>query len=104
MAEFKNVTVQKESNIYFDGKVISTKIIFEDGSIKTLGVMQPGDYEFGTKEKEVMDILSGELEVMIQKSSVWKKITTGKSFEVPASSKFKMKVFKITNYCCSYIK
>tara|TARA_B110000438_G_scaffold289236_1_gene323599 strand:- start:1170 stop:1484 length:315 start_codon:yes stop_codon:yes gene_type:complete len=104
MTEFKNVTVQKKSNIYFDGKVISTKIIFEDGSIKTLGVMQPGDYEFDTKDKEVMDILSGELEVRIQGALVWQKINTGKSFEVPASSKFKMKVLRITNYCCSYIK
>ena len=102
--KFNNVSVQKESNIYFDGKVISTKITFEDGSIKTLGVMHPGDYEFDTKDKEVMDILSGEIEVMPQESSNWEKINSGQSFEVAASSKFKIKVLKITNYCCSYLK
>lgn len=37
MSEFQNVTVTREANIYFDGKVTSRKLSFEDGSIKTLG-------------------------------------------------------------------
>ena len=47
MSEFSNVNVQKEANIYFGGKVISTSISFQDGSKKTLGVMLKGEYEFG---------------------------------------------------------
>ncbi len=43
MSKFKNVTVQKKANIYFDGKVISTSISFPDGSKKTLGVMHEGN-------------------------------------------------------------
>ena len=49
MSEFKNVTVQKQANVYFDGNVTSTKITFADGSFKTLGVMLPGEYEFATE-------------------------------------------------------
>ncbi len=104
MTEFKNVTVIKKANIYFDGKVTSRKVVFADGTFKTLGIMLEGDYEFGTADKEIMEILSGDLDVLIDKKIGWQKITTGDSFEVPANSKFKLKVNKITDYCCSYIK
>ena len=51
MTEFKNVTAQKESTIYFEGKVTSRTITFSDGSKKTLGVMLPGEYEFNIEKK-----------------------------------------------------
>lgn len=103
MSEFKNVTVQKQANVYFDGNVTSTKITFSDGSFKTLGVMLPGEYEFGTDLEELMEILSGELDVLLPGHSSWLKITDSMSFVVPAKSKFELKIYKIVNYCCSYI-
>ncbi len=102
MAEFKNVTIVKKANVYFDGKVTSRTVVFPDGSRKTLGIMFPGDYEFGTAEKEVMEILSGDLEVLLPGEKGWKAITDGESFEVPAQAKFSVKVKTITDYCCSY--
>ena len=42
MSELKNVTVVKKANIYFDGKVTSRTVIFQDGTRKTLGIMLPG--------------------------------------------------------------
>jgi len=104
MSEFKNVTVVKKANIYFDGKVTSRTIVFPDGSKKTLGVMLPGEYEFGTDAKEIMDILSGDLTVNLPGSEGWRAVKGGESFDVPAKSKFKLKVEKITDYCCSFIK
>ena len=59
MSEFKNVTVVKKANVYFDGKVTSRTLLFPDGSKKTLGMMLPGEYEFGTASKELMEILVG---------------------------------------------
>ena len=44
MSEFKEVTVTKAASVYFDGKVTSRKLTFNDGSFKTLGIMMPGDY------------------------------------------------------------
>ena len=102
MAQFENVTVVKEVNSYFEGKVTSRTIIFPDGTKKSLGVMLPGDYEFGTDTKELMEIMSGELDVLLPGSSDWQHITGGQSFDVPASSKFQVKVKIITDYCCSY--
>ena len=104
MSEFENVTAIKAANIYFDGKVTSRTLVFADGSKKTLGIMFPGDYEFGTDNKEVMEILSGDLEVLISESEGWKHISGGDQFEVPANSKFKLKVNSLTDYCCSYLK
>lgn len=103
MTKFENVTVVKAANVYFDGRVTSRTVIFKDGSKKTLGVMLPGDYEFGTAEKEIMEILSGDLEIMLPGSSKWQTIKGGQSFEVPASSKFKLKIRAVTDYCCSYV-
>jgi len=101
MSKFTNVSVTKAANIYFDGKVTSRTVHFDDGSRKTLGIMQMGDYEFGTSERELMEILSGELEYKLAGAD-WKSVKGGDSFEVPANSKFQLKVKKITDYCCSY--
>nr|WP_319493476.1 pyrimidine/purine nucleoside phosphorylase [uncultured Desulfobacter sp.] len=102
MSQFSNVTITKEANIYFDGKVTSRTVIFTDGSKKTLGIMLSGDYEFNTESKELMEILSGKLEIQLPGEN-WKKISGGESFEVPANSSFKLKIHAVTDYCCSYL-
>jgi uncharacterized protein YaiE (UPF0345 family) len=104
MAEFTNVTVVKPANIYFEGKVTSRTVLFPDGSKKTLGIMLPGDYEFATAEKEIMEIMAGDLEILLPGASEWKKVKGGETFEVPAQSKFGLKIKTVTDYCCSYLK
>ena len=101
---FENVTIKKAVNSYFDGKVTSRTVTFADGEVKSLGIMLPGAYKFGTEDKEIMEILSGDLIVKLPKSETWKNIKGGESFEVPANSSFEVKVAEITDYCCSYIK
>ncbi|MBI5633811.1 MAG: pyrimidine/purine nucleoside phosphorylase [Nitrospirae bacterium] len=104
MSEFSNITVVKKANIYFNGGVTSRTVIFKDGSKKTLGVMLPGEYEFNTGDKEIMEILSGELELLLPGQNAWQSIKGGESFEIPANAKFTMKVKTISDYCCSFIK
>ena len=103
MSKFKKVIVTKEANIYYDGKVTSRTIEFEDGSIKSLGIMLPGEYTFGTNEAEIMEILSGELDIKLPNEE-WKTLNTPETFNVPANSSFDLKVKKVTDYCCSYIR
>ena len=103
MSEFQGVTIVKKANVYFDGNVTSRTVIFPDGSKRTLGVMLPGDYEFSTAEKELMEIQSGELEVLLPGETDWKKIRGGQHFEVPANATFKLKVRVLTDYCCSFL-
>lgn len=103
MAEFKNVTVVKRANIYFGGQVISHTILFADGTKKTLGIMQPGEYEFSTGAPEIMQILSGELEWQLKGDGNWLKVKGSKEFKVPANSAFIVKVPTVTEYCCSFV-
>ncbi len=103
MSEFTTVTVVKKANIYFGGQVVSHTVLFADGTCKTLGVMQVGEYEFSTGAAEIMEIISGELEWQVKGDSQWQKIVSGESFHVPAQSVFLMKVPVITDYCCSFI-
>lgn len=103
MSQFHNVNIIKAANVYFDGKVSSRTVLFDDGSSKTLGIMLPGEYEFGTQAKELMEILSGELEIMLPQSVSWQTVVGPQSFEVPANAKFRVKVNTVTDYCCSYL-
>lgn len=103
-SEFINVAIVKAANVYFDGKVTSRTVKFADGSSKTLGIMLPGEYEFNTGDKELMEILSGETEVQCQGESDWQTVKGGECFEVAANSSFKIKANTVTDYCCSFIK
>jgi uncharacterized protein YaiE (UPF0345 family) len=100
--QFENVTVVKKANIYFDGKVTSRTVLFADGTRKTLGFMLPGEYEFGTGAPELMEILAGEMDVLLPGNTDWQTLKAGQSFPVPANSKFKLILKVAVDYCCSY--
>ncbi|MCJ8013161.1 pyrimidine/purine nucleoside phosphorylase [Paenibacillus sp. KQZ6P-2] len=102
MSQLKNATIVKAANIYYDGQVTSRTVIQEDGSKVTLGIMLPGTYEFGTDGPEIMEILSGQLKVLLPGEDTWQEINGSATFHVPARSKFALEVFSVTDYCCSY--
>ena len=104
MSRFDNVAVVREANVYFNGQVTSRSVIFQDGSRKTLGIMLPGEYEFNTDEEELMEILSGDLSVLLPDASAWRSVKGGESFEVPAESSFQLKINTVTDYCCSFTR
>ena len=88
-------------NEYFDGKVKS--IGFRTATLPaTVGVMAPGEYEFGTSQKETMTVVSGELVVQLPGETGWQTFGVGKSFVVPAHARFKLKVAGDTAYLCTY--
>ncbi|MGM9951673.1 MAG: pyrimidine/purine nucleoside phosphorylase, partial [Lysinibacillus sp.] len=103
MSSLDNVTLQKQANIYFDGKVTSRTAELADGTKKTLGIMLPGDYEFSAGLKEEMEILSGKLSYKLEGKD-WKAIEGSEVFYVPANTSFLLKVEAVTDYCCSYLE
>ncbi|CAE7233437.1 ppnP [Symbiodinium sp. CCMP2456] len=102
--EFSGVTVVVPANVYFDGKVTSRTIKFADGTTKTLGLMQPGEYEFGTAKPELMEITAGKLGVQLAGEMEWKEYNGGESFNVPGNSKFQVRASEVTDYVCSYLE
>lgn len=100
--EFNNVKVIKKANVYFDGRVTSRTILFSDGTKKTLGFMQAGEYEFNTDSEELMEVIGGEMEIMQKGETAYKTFGEGQSFVVPKNSSFKIIVKKFADYCCSY--
>lgn len=86
---------------YFDGTVVS--IGFQTETLPaTVGVMAPGEYEFGTSKKEVMTVVSGALTVKLPGSEDWKTYNAGDSFEVAANQTFQLQVAVDTAYLCTY--
>jgi uncharacterized protein YaiE (UPF0345 family) len=102
MSKIKNITITKKANIYYDGKVTSRSITLKNGSIQSLGIMLPGEYTFGTEAAEIMEIMSGELDIKLPNEE-WKTLSTPETFNVPANSSFDLKIKTVTDYCCSYI-
>jgi uncharacterized protein YaiE (UPF0345 family) len=103
MSSFDNVSVVTKANVYFDGKVTSRTVLFADGTKKTLGILLPGEYEFGTDSKEIMEIQAGELKVLLPGETEWIAISGTGGFTVPANAKFKLDVQTVSDYICSYI-
>ncbi|MDG1805366.1 pyrimidine/purine nucleoside phosphorylase [Flavicella sp.] len=89
------------SNEYFDSKVKSLGYKSATGN-STVGVMEPGDYEFGTSSHETMIVVEGELVALLPGETEWKSFKTGTSFEVEANSSFKVKSVGQTSYLCQY--
>ena len=103
-AEFKFVTAVAKANVYFDGKVVSHTLIFPDGSRKTLGLIYPGKFHFGTDKAERMEIVAGECYVKLDGESEINAHGAGQSFEVPAKSGFDIEVKGgICEYICSFL-
>ena len=103
-AEFHNVTAITKANIYFDGKVVSHSILFEDGSKKTLGLIYPGKFHFGTDKAERMEIAAGECSVKLDGQKNAAAYSTGHTFEVPSKSGFDIEVTRgICEYICSFL-
>ncbi len=90
-----------KTNEYFDGKVKS--IAFQTETLPaTVGVMEPGDYEFATTEKETMTVVSGALTVKLPGSDNWQTFAQNESFIVAANQKFQLKLDTETAYLCTY--
>lgn len=104
MKTFNNVTVDSIANLYFDGKVVSHTVHMPDGSRKTLGIIFPGTYHFGTAAPELMEITSGSCEVMLDGTSTTLFVPTDESFEIPGNSGFSITVHEgICQYICTFL-
>ncbi len=87
-------------NEYFDGGVKS--LGYTNNGKSTVGVINAGEYEFGTTTPETMKIIEGEMHVMLLGKTEWTLYLSGDSFKVPANSSFKVKLNEQVSYLCKY--
>lgn len=102
--EFSPVTAIAKANVYFEGKVVSHSILLPDGSKKTLGLIYPGAYHFGTAAAERMEITDGSCSVTLDGTTESQHYQADEAFEVPANSGFTIVVQSgICQYVCSFL-
>ncbi len=88
-------------NEYFDGRVKSLAFLGSVGPA-TIGVMKPGEYEFGTSTVEFMTVTSGEMDVLMPEEAEWETYKPFNTFRVEKDVKFRVKVLSDTTYICNY--
>ncbi len=102
--QFEGVTVHTKANVYFDGNVVSHTVLFADQSKKTLGLIRPGSYFFGTSAAERMEIVAGACHVTLQDQTTAHTYAAGTHFDVPADSGFTIGVTSgLCEYICSFL-
>ena len=102
--QFAGVTAVTQANVYFNGKVVSHSILFPDGSKKTLGLIYPGQFHFGTDKAERMEIVAGSCRVKLDGSEATEEYAAGQAFDVPGKSGFDIEVRSdLCEYICSFI-
>jgi uncharacterized protein YaiE (UPF0345 family) len=101
---FSSVTVHTKANVYFDGRVVSHTVLFPSGEKKTLGLIYPGEYHFGTGAPERMEIVAGECTVVLDGQAEKAVYGAGTHFDVPGNSGFTIAVGSgICEYICSFL-
>jgi purine/pyrimidine-nucleoside phosphorylase len=104
MSSFTNVTVDAKANVYFDGQVVSHTVHFQDGTKKTLGLIYPGKFHFGTAAPERMEIIAGSCSIILDGTDEVLEIQAGSHFDVAGKSGFTITVKDgICEYICSFL-
>lgn len=103
-SQFSGVTVHTKANVYFDGRVVSHTVLLPDGVKKTLGLIYPGSYHFGTAAPERMEIVDGSCHVVLDGQSTPTAYAAGQTFEVAGKSGFTIEVKSgICQYICTFL-
>ncbi len=102
--QFSNVTAIAKANVYFEGRVVSHTILLASGEKKTLGLIYPGKFHFGTAKAERMEIIAGACRVKLDGQEAARDFAAGTHFDVPANSGFDIEVAEgICEYVCSFL-
>lgn len=91
-----------KENRYFDGNVKSLGFTQPSGDC-SVGVMAPGEYNFGTATPERMTVVKGSLTIKRLGDDQWSTFKSGDTFEVAGNSSFDLQVAEATAYLCEYL-
>lgn len=100
----KGVEIVTKANVYFDGKVTSRTCYREDGTRFTLGIITAGSYTFDVGDREVVQMIAGEVEVLLPGEKEWRTVGSPDSVEIPANCQYEIRTKGVAEYLCDYYK
>ncbi len=87
---------------FFEGQVQS--VGFErNGRRQSAGVIDVGEFHFGTDAPERMTVISGELWAKLPGETAWRAFPAGTYFEVPGKCGFDVKATGPSAYLCEFL-
>lgn len=86
----------------YHGNRVQSLTYNDDNQSFSVGIIAPGEYEFGAIKKEVTTVTLGKIDVWVEGKGDWKSCSKGETFEIPEHKNFKFKVDKISSYICIY--
>jgi len=87
-------------NRYFEDRVQSLGFADAEGDA-TVGVIEPGEYSFGTSRQERIHVVAGVLWHRVP-GKAWLSAGPGEGFDVPAGVTFEVKAESPVAYLCRY--
>ena len=86
---------------YHGDRVMSLTYDDDDRSF-SVGILAPGEYEFGSIRKEIFTVTSGEISVKVDADEDWMSFGANETFNVPEYKNFSLKVENVSSYICHY--
>jgi len=97
-----HVEVETKANVYFDGRVTSRTCYRADGSKFTLGIITAGSYTFDVGDREVVQLIAGDVEILLPGEKAWRKVAAPDSFEIVSNCKYQIRTTGVAEYLCDY--
>ncbi len=78
-------------------------LTYDDGEKPfSVGIITPGEYEFGAIKKEITTVTSGKINVWVEGEEQWQAYSAFGEFTIPEHKNFKFKVSETSSYICFY--
>jgi len=102
MTARENRILQEKEHSFFGGNLTSRTVIFSDGTVRTHRNIQPGEYEMGTEQAELIKIRDGEVLILLPEKKGWQQLKAGDTLRIPAESSYTLRARTPAACCCSF--
>jgi uncharacterized protein YaiE (UPF0345 family) len=86
----------------YHGNRVQSLTYEKDRNSASVGIMEEGQYEFGSLARETYTVTSGKISLWNNKTERWNSYVPFSSFLVPENENYKLKVDEISTYLCVY--
>ena len=76
----------------------------KSGQSNTLGIITAGTYTFGVGDREIVTLITGEVEVKRPVDTDWVKFAAPQEFEIQANCEYDIRTYGVAEYLCDYYK